>query len=145
MCVQGIAHRQKQYPDTSFTFPLEHLVGWQGRCNPTERNHPILFAKRPYSNPLAVRSHTESFAAVSPARQRAAKNLFRGYLFNGYRRLSSQVGYWIVPVVIGTFQSLGPSVCQQPTPAGYSTYAWAKKHDAYLNSKEGHLAHSGEH
>jgi len=66
--------------------------------------------------------------SVSPFRQRAAKNLFRGYLFNGYRRLSSQVGYWIVPVVLG-----------------YSTYAWAKKHDAYLNSKEGHLAQAGEH
>jgi len=65
---------------------------------------------------------------LSPVRQRAAKNLFRNYLFNGYRRLSSQVGYWIVPVVIG-----------------YSTYAWAKKHDAYLNSKEGHLAQAGEH
>jgi len=65
---------------------------------------------------------------VSPFRQRAAKNLFRGYLFNGYRRLSSQVGYWIVPVVIG-----------------YSTYAWAKKYDAYLNSKEGHIAQAGEH
>ena len=31
------------------------------------------------------------------------------------------------------------------TLAGYSTYAWAKKHDAYLNSKEGHLAQAGEH
>ena len=32
-----------------------------------------------------------------------------------------------------------------PVLAGYSTYAWAKKYDAYLNSKEGHIAHAGEH
>jgi len=32
-----------------------------------------------------------------------------------------------------------------PAFAGYSTYAWAKKYDAYLNSKEGHLAQAGEH
>ncbi|KAF9646411.1 hypothetical protein BDM02DRAFT_3099892, partial [Thelephora ganbajun] len=55
--------------------------------------------------------------AIAPVRQRAAKNLFGGYLFDGYRRLSSQVGYWIVPVVLG-----------------YSTYAWIKKYNAYLNS-----------
>jgi ubiquinol-cytochrome c reductase subunit 8 len=34
-------------------------------------------------------------------RQRAAHNLFRNYLFNGYRRLASHVPYWIVPVAIG--------------------------------------------
>jgi len=60
---------------------------------------------------------------VSPFRQRAVKGLFKGYLFNGYRRLSAQFGYWVVPVVIG-----------------YSTYAWAKKHDAWQNSKAGHIA-----
>ena len=52
--------------------------------------------------------------AVSPVRQRAAKNLFRGYLFNGYRRLSSQVGYWIVPVVLGTFLGCSPVLITVP-------------------------------
>jgi len=61
--------------------------------------------------------------SVSPFRQRALKGVFRGYLFNGYRRLAAQAGYWIVPVVIG-----------------YSTYAWAKKHDEWQNSKAGHIA-----
>lgn len=84
-------------------------------------------------------------AAVSPVRQRAAKNLFRNYLFNGYRRLSSQFGYWIVPVVIGTCPRSLPEDNTNSALTGYSTYAWAKKYDAYLNSKEGHIAHSAEH
>ncbi|KAF9642020.1 hypothetical protein BDM02DRAFT_3106143, partial [Thelephora ganbajun] len=65
---------------------------------------------------------------IAPVRQRTVKNLFRSHLFDGYRRLPSQVGYWMVPVVFG-----------------YSTYAWSKKYDAYLNSKEGHLAPAEEH
>ena len=111
-----------------------------------ESSNTVREASQHSSRSLA---HNRVFAAVSPVRQRAAKNLFRGYLFNGYRRLSSQVGYWIVPVVLGTF----PSPLTRPDRldtilsalTGYSTYAWAKKYDAYLNSKEGHLAQAGEH
>ena len=40
--------------------------------------------------------------AVSPFRQSATSHLFRSYLFNGYRRLSAQLPYWLVPVGIGT-------------------------------------------
>jgi hypothetical protein len=40
--------------------------------------------------------------AISPFRQRAAKNMFSGYLLNGYRRLSSQFVYWAIPVGLGT-------------------------------------------
>ena len=29
--------------------------------------------------------------------------MFRNYLFNGFRRISSQVPYWIVPVAIGVY------------------------------------------
>ena len=43
--------------------------------------------------------------ALSPYQQRAAKNLFRGYLFNGYRRLAAQVPYWIVPFAAGACYS----------------------------------------
>ena len=80
-------------------------MGWQGRSNSTKRNHPILFVKATWAQILCVFAclHAEFFVAISPVRQRAAKNLFRSYLFNGYRRLSSQVPYWIVPVLIGTF------------------------------------------
>ncbi|KAN0139287.1 Cytochrome b-c1 complex subunit 8 [Lactarius tabidus] len=60
---------------------------------------------------------------VSPFRQSPTSHLFRNYLFNGYRRLAVQLPYWLVPVGIG-----------------YSVYAWAKKRDAWQNSKEGHLA-----
>lgn len=60
--------------------------------------------------------------SMSPMRQRAMKHVFSNWLFNGYRRLSGQVGYWIVPFAIG-----------------YGTYAWAKKYDTYLNSKAAHV------
>ncbi|KAN0107761.1 Cytochrome b-c1 complex subunit 8 [Russula decolorans] len=61
--------------------------------------------------------------SVSPFRQSATSHLFRNYLFNGYRRLAAQLPYWVIPVGIG-----------------YSVYAWAKKRDAWQNSKAGHLA-----
>ncbi|GJE86333.1 UcrQ domain-containing protein [Phanerochaete sordida] len=68
--------------------------------------------------------------AVSPWRQRAAKNMFRSYIFNGYRRLSQQAPYWIIPFAIG-----------------YGTYTWARSHDEWQNSKAAHVAggHHGEH
>ncbi|KAI0725086.1 cytochrome b-c1 complex subunit 8 [Fomitopsis betulina] len=64
--------------------------------------------------------------AMSPMRQRATHNMFRNWMFNGYRRLSGQVGYFIVPFALG-----------------YATYSWGNSHYAYLNSKAGHLAHGG--
>ncbi|KAG1737472.1 cytochrome b-c1 complex subunit 8 [Suillus paluster] len=65
---------------------------------------------------------------VSPFRQRGSKAIFKGWLFNGYRRLAAQVPYWIVPFAIG-----------------YGTYTWAKRRDAWQNSKAGHLALGGHH
>ncbi|PCH39974.1 hypothetical protein WOLCODRAFT_67042, partial [Wolfiporia cocos MD-104 SS10] len=60
--------------------------------------------------------------SISPFRQRATHNMFRSWLYNGYRRMSGQVAYWIVPFVIS-----------------YSTYVWAKRYDVYLNSKAFHV------
>ncbi|KZP13060.1 hypothetical protein FIBSPDRAFT_936539 [Athelia psychrophila] len=59
----------------------------------------------------------------SPFRQNPTAHMFRGYLFNGFRRLAGQMPYWIVPVAIG-----------------YGTFTWAKSHDEYQNSKAGHMA-----
>jgi hypothetical protein len=39
--------------------------------------------------------------ALSPFRQRAAKGMITGYIFNGYRRLSSQFIYWSIPFALG--------------------------------------------
>ncbi|KZP32423.1 hypothetical protein FIBSPDRAFT_518278 [Athelia psychrophila] len=58
----------------------------------------------------------------SPFRQNPMTGALRGYLFNGTRRLASQLPYWIVPVAIG-----------------YGTYTWAKSRDEWQNSKAGHL------
>ncbi|KIP05624.1 hypothetical protein PHLGIDRAFT_24989 [Phlebiopsis gigantea 11061_1 CR5-6] len=66
--------------------------------------------------------------AVSPFRQRAAHNLIRGYIFNGYRRLASHVPYWIFPFALG-----------------YGTYTWAKGYDEWQNSKAAHVAGHGAH
>ncbi|KAI0050263.1 hypothetical protein FA95DRAFT_1555765 [Auriscalpium vulgare] len=65
---------------------------------------------------------------VSPFAQNPTKHLFRHYLFNAYRRISQQFVYFAVPITIG-----------------YSVYAWAKRKDAWQNSKAGHLAQHGGH
>ena len=97
-----------------------------------------------------------STIALSPQRQRAAHNLIRNYVFNGYRRLASHVPYWIVPFAIGE-QSLSTYICSTVYRRcmqvfaymsflciGYGTYTWAKKYDAWQNSKAAHVAgHSG--
>ena len=41
-------------------------------------------------------------AGLSPFRQRAAKNMFKNYIFNGYRRLSGELVYWAIPFALGT-------------------------------------------
>ncbi|KAI0080415.1 hypothetical protein K474DRAFT_1657836 [Panus rudis PR-1116 ss-1] len=66
--------------------------------------------------------------SLSPTRTRAMHNLIRNYVFNGYRRLSAHVGYWIVPFALG-----------------YGTYTWAKSYDTWLNSKAAHVAGHGSH
>lgn len=45
-------------------------------------------------------------SAMSPFKQRAVHNLFRSYIFNGYRRLSSQAVYWVIPFALGTYCTL---------------------------------------
>ncbi|KAI0705517.1 cytochrome b-c1 complex subunit 8 [Earliella scabrosa] len=66
--------------------------------------------------------------SLSPFRQRAAQNLISSYIFNGYRRLSGQLVYWVIPFAMG-----------------YGTYAWAKRYDAWQNSKAAHIAGHGSH
>ncbi|KAI0664151.1 cytochrome b-c1 complex subunit 8 [Cubamyces menziesii] len=66
--------------------------------------------------------------SLSPFRQRAAKNMFSSWIFNGYRRIASQAVYWAIPFAMG-----------------YGIYSWAKRVDAWQNSKAGHLAGHGAH
>jgi ubiquinol-cytochrome c reductase subunit 8 len=76
--------------------------------------------------------------------------MFKGYLFNGVRRLSAQAPYWAVPFAVGKL------FCSHDAPVstindyifsilGYGIYAWAKSYDRWQNSKEGHLAGAGGH
>ncbi|KAG8216051.1 cytochrome b-c1 complex subunit 8 [Butyriboletus roseoflavus] len=65
---------------------------------------------------------------LSPYRQRPTKQIFQDWMFNGYKRLAAQVPYWIVPFAIA-----------------YGTYTWAKRYDAWQNSKAGHIALHGTH
>ena len=46
---------------------------------------------------------------LSPFRQRAAQNLISSYIFNGYRRLSGQLVYWVIPFAMGTLPIQLPS------------------------------------
>ena len=39
--------------------------------------------------------------AMSPWKQRPAHHIIRGYIFNGYRRLSGQFVYWSIPFALG--------------------------------------------
>ena len=97
---------------------------------------------------------------MSPFRQRAAKNLIQSYIFNGYRRLSGELVYWAIPFALGTsVRHVFPSLCFSPSHpsftcpcthtmlcSGYSAYAWAKRYDAWQNSKAAHVAGGhGEH
>ncbi|CCM05620.1 uncharacterized protein FIBRA_07849 [Fibroporia radiculosa] len=77
--------------------------------------------------------------SMSPMRQRATHNLFRNWIFNGYRRLSGQMPYWIIPFAIASWSAA------ERLSFGYGTYSWAKRYDAYLNSKAGHIAAHGGH
>lgn len=40
--------------------------------------------------------------AISPWQTKAAPNMFREYLFNGYRRLAGEFKFWAIPFGIGT-------------------------------------------
>jgi ubiquinol-cytochrome c reductase subunit 8 len=98
-----------------------------------------------YSKSVSLNLLTRDLGAkqgVSPFRQSATSHLFRSYLFNGYRRLSAQLPYWLIPVGIGVSIVLYfvPSLTEDMKFSGYSVYAWAKKRDAWQNSKAGHLA-----
>ena len=77
---------------------------------------------------------------MSPFRQSATSHQFRNYLFNGYRRLAAQLPYWVIPVGIGESIVLYFVALTDKKFSGYSVYAWAKKRDAWQNSKAGHLA-----
>ncbi|KAI4527045.1 cytochrome b-c1 complex subunit 8 [Schizophyllum commune] len=65
---------------------------------------------------------------ISPYQSKAAPNMIRTYIFNAYRRLSGEAFFFVIPFAIG-----------------YGTYAWAKKYDAWQNSKAGHIALGGSH
>jgi len=59
----------------------------------------------------------------SPFRQSPMRNAFRDYVFNGYRRIASQVPYFAIPIALG-----------------YGVYSWGKARYQFLNSKAGHVA-----
>ncbi|RXW16763.1 hypothetical protein EST38_g9094 [Candolleomyces aberdarensis] len=65
---------------------------------------------------------------LSPYQSKAMPKWFSSYLFNGVRRLSGEFLFFAIPFAVG-----------------YGTYSWAKGYDAYLNSKEGHIAHAEGH
>ncbi|GLB42975.1 putative ucrQ family protein [Lyophyllum shimeji] len=65
---------------------------------------------------------------ISAYRAKAAPHMLRNYLFNGYRRLSGELVFWLIPFGMG-----------------YGIYTWAKKTDAYHHSKAAHVAAGVEH
>ncbi|KAF8352058.1 cytochrome b-c1 complex subunit 8 [Amanita rubescens] len=63
---------------------------------------------------------------LSPYQMKAAPQLIRSYLFNGYRRLSAEAFYFLLPFGLG-----------------YAVYSWGNSYDAWAKSKAGHLALEG--
>ena len=107
----GCNHLQESFPDAGFS----RTSGGVLRRVPLGRKESHNTVRERLLRPSGHFPHEwDIFVAVSPFRQRAAKNMFRGYLFNGYRRLSSQVGYWIIPVVLGTFPRSTPGLSPVP-------------------------------
>ena len=69
--------------------------------------------------------------------------MISSYLFNGTRRLAGQAAYFVIPFALGaSFPST--SIIFLEFPVGYAIYDWAKKTEAWQNSKAGHIA-SGHH
>jgi len=66
--------------------------------------------------------------AVSPFQQNPFAGVLKGYMFNGFRRVVKHMPYSGIPFLVG-----------------YFIYSWGNKEYNYVNSKEGHLAHAGEH
>ncbi|PWY96963.1 putative ubiquinol-cytochrome c reductase complex 11 kda protein [Testicularia cyperi] len=60
--------------------------------------------------------------AISPFQQNAMKGALKGYIFFGFKRIMAQAPYFALPFAVG-----------------YGLIAWAKKKNAYYNSKAGHL------
>ena len=92
--------------------------------------------------------------------------MLRNYLFNGYRRLSGEALYFLIPFGVGEtlspfsprtafrkfvgFELAHPTIllCStRPQPnypsqfLGYGVYSWAKSYDEWQNSKAGHAEH----
>ena len=57
----------------------------------------------PYSHALPLLTAILS-AALSPFQMRATPNLLRSYLFNGYRRISREALYFLVPFGLGALR-----------------------------------------
>jgi len=75
----------------------ESLVGRQARYSP-EGCHYLWFVPIWL---LSISSHTCS-SAISPWQTKAAPNMFREYLFNGYRRMAGEFKFWAIPFGVGT-------------------------------------------
>ncbi|KAJ7594041.1 cytochrome b-c1 complex subunit 8 [Mycena floridula] len=60
---------------------------------------------------------------LSPYQSKAAPQMIRTYMFNGFRRISAEAFYVVFPFAVG-----------------YGIYAWARSYDEYHNSKAGHVA-----
>lgn len=89
-----------------------------------------------------TRTHfANSSTALSPWQAKAAPKMLRSYLFNGYRRLSAEALFFLVPFGAGTStHSIHHVLVCKHLPAGYGIYSWAKSYDDWQNSKAGHIA-----
>jgi ubiquinol-cytochrome c reductase subunit 8 len=71
--------------------------------------------------------------------------MFRNYLFNGYRRIASELIFWVIPFGLGVFLLLRCPAAMallmtDTLVIGYGIYSWGKNRYEWQNTKAGHLA-----
>jgi len=72
-------------------------VGRQARYSP-EGRHYLWFVP---ARLLSISSPYTCSSAISPWQTKAAPNMFREYLFNGYRRMAGEFKFWAIPFGVG--------------------------------------------
>lgn len=88
--------------------PLNQLFQnlWWGDQHGTKQKGMKQYSASFFVRPLAMCPNLFPLTAVSPFQAKAAPHWLRSYIFNGYRRLSGEALFFLVPFGIGAYASL---------------------------------------
>lgn len=113
---------------------------WWGDKSGVKQNGIITYSTSTFDLLIAYLYAHDILLAISPFQAKAAPNMFRNYLFNGIRRLTSPAAIiFYIPLAIGVFTSVCLAVTSLTILVGYYTFNWANAKYEYLHSKAYHL------